>query len=76
MQHNVIALLKELRAYALQKGLQAAIYYHEEESYLMRFANSAISLNTNEHLVRFQISVFEGNKRADYLTIAKRRSSK
>ncbi|HOE34216.1 MAG TPA: metallopeptidase TldD-related protein [Anaerolineaceae bacterium] len=70
MQHNVIALLKELRAYALQKGLQAAIYYHEEESYLMRFANSAISLNTNEHLVRFQISVFEGNKRADYLTIA------
>jgi len=70
MQHNVIALLKELRAYALVKGIQAAIFYHEEESYLMRFANSAISLNTNEHLVRLQISVYAGNKRADYLIIA------
>ncbi|MGV7977182.1 MAG: metallopeptidase TldD-related protein [Anaerolineaceae bacterium] len=70
MQHNVIALLQELRAYALGKGIQAAIFYHEEESYLMRFANSAISLNTNEHLVRLQISVFDGNRRADTMLLA------
>jgi hypothetical protein len=44
--------------------LQAAIFYHEEDSYLMRFANSAISLNTNEHLVRLEITVYEGKKRA------------
>ena len=70
MQQRVIALLKELRAYALEKSLRAAIYYHEEDSYLMRFANSAISLNTNEHLVRLQISVYDGNKHADYEMIA------
>ena len=70
MQQSVIALLKELRAYALEKSLRAAIYYHEEDSYLMRFANSAISLNTNEHLVRLQISVYDGNKHADYEMIA------
>ena len=70
MQQSVIALLKELRAYALEKSLRAAIYYHEEDSYLMRFANYAISLNTNEHLVRLQISVYDGNKHADYEMIA------
>ena len=32
MEKNVISLLKELRAYALQSGLQAAIFYHEEDS--------------------------------------------
>lgn len=26
MQHNVIALLQELRAYALEKGIAAAIF--------------------------------------------------
>jgi predicted Zn-dependent protease len=70
MEKNVISLLKELRAYALQKGLQAAIFYHEEDSYLMRFANSAISLNTNEHLIRLEITVYEEKKRATYSMIA------
>jgi predicted Zn-dependent protease len=70
MEKNVISLLKELRAYALQKGLQAAIFYHEEDSYLMRFANSAISLNTNEHLIRLEITVYEDKKRATYSMIA------
>jgi len=70
MEKNVISLLKELRAYALQSGLQAAIFYHEEDSYLMRFANSAISLNTNEHLIRLEITVYEGKKRATYSMIA------
>jgi hypothetical protein len=32
----------------------------------MRFANSAISLNTNEHLVRLEITAFSGRKRASY----------
>jgi predicted Zn-dependent protease len=40
--------------------------YHEEDSYLMRFANSAISLNTNEHLIRLDITAYEGKKRASY----------
>ncbi|MFZ3150076.1 MAG: metallopeptidase TldD-related protein [Anaerolineaceae bacterium] len=69
METNVVQLLKDLRAYALAKGLEAAIWYHEEESSLMRFANSAISLNTNEHLVRLEITVFDGKKRATYSMI-------
>jgi len=32
----------------------------------MRFANSAISLNTNEHLIRLEITAYEGRKRAGY----------
>ena len=32
----------------------------------MRFANSAISLNTNEHLIRLEITAYEGSKRASY----------
>ena len=46
MSNKVIDLLQRLRQTALDKGLKALISYHEEDSYLMRFANSAISLNT------------------------------
>ena len=49
MNERIVQTLRDLRAYALTKtGLDVAIYYHEEDSHLMRFANSAISLNTNE----------------------------
>jgi hypothetical protein len=36
MQKPVLDLLKTLREYAQSKGLQLAIFYHEEESALMR----------------------------------------
>lgn len=65
MEDRVINTLKQLRAYALERGLQASIGYHEEFSNLMRFANSAISLNTSEHLTRLFIKVFDGNRRAE-----------
>ena len=32
----------------------------------MRFANSAISLNTNEHLLRLEITAYQGRQRASY----------
>ena len=44
MKSKVIELLKTLRDYAISKGIRLAIEYHQEDSYLMRFANSAISL--------------------------------
>jgi len=50
----------------LSKGVTAAFIYHEEDSYLMRFANSAISLNTNEHLIRLEITVYDDKRRASY----------
>jgi predicted Zn-dependent protease len=58
--------LRDLREYALGKGCEVTLFYHEEESYLMRFANSAISLNTNEHLIRLDITAHLDRKRASY----------
>jgi predicted Zn-dependent protease len=69
VKEQILNTLIELRSYALDKGYQIALTYHEEDSYLMRFANSAISLNTNEHLIRLNITAHagsEGKKRASY----------
>ena len=66
MKERILQTLRDLRAYALGKNLDVVIFYHEEDSYLMRFANSAVSLNTNEHLIRLEISAYEGRKRASY----------
>jgi predicted Zn-dependent protease len=67
---QILDRLQTLRQYALQKmnahGIQIGLHYHEEDSYLMRFANSAISLNTNEHLIRLDIIAIEGRKRASF----------
>jgi len=58
-----------MRQSAIKRGLQALISYHEEDSYLMRFANSAISLNTNEHLISLDFIAFDGRKKASYSMI-------
>ncbi len=69
MKERILNTLDQLRLYALSKGYTISIYYQEEDSSLMRFANSAISLNTNEHLIRINITAYEGRKRADYAMI-------
>ncbi len=69
MKDQILHTLHELRAYALAKGVEASFLYHEEDSYLMRFANSAISLNTNEHLIRLEITAYKGRQRASYSMI-------
>jgi predicted Zn-dependent protease len=66
VKDRILHTLHELRTYALSKGVDAAFFYHEEDSHLMRFANSAISLNTNEHLIRLDITAFDGKRRASY----------
>ena len=71
VRDKTLSTLRELRAYALKKGYEGngsavAFFYHEEESNLMRFANSAVSLNTNEHLIRLGITAYSGKKRASY----------
>ena len=66
MKEKILQTLNEMRVYALGKGVEATFFYHEEDSYLMRFANSAISLNTNEHLIRLEITAYDGRKRASY----------
>ena len=66
MKDRILQTLRDLRAYALAKGVEVTLDYHEEDSFLMRFANSAISLNTNEHLIRLEITAYAGKKRAGY----------
>ncbi len=66
MKEKVLGLLNALRDYSLKKDITASFFYQEEDSYLMRFANSAISLNTNEHIVRVEVTVYDGSKRASY----------
>jgi len=66
MKEKILETLADLRNYACSKGIEASFLYHEEDSYLMRFANSSISLNTNEHLIRLEITVFDGKRRASY----------
>ncbi len=66
MKDQILQTLRDLRAYALAKGVEATFLYHEEDSYLMRFANSAISLNTNEHLIRLEITAYRDRQRASY----------
>jgi len=66
MKERILQTLSDLRSYALSKGYVVDIFYHEEDSYLMRFANSAISLNTNEHLIRMEITAYSGKKRASF----------
>jgi len=66
MKEKILNTLEQLRLYALSKGYTVSIYYQEEDSSLMRFANSAISLNTNEHLIRMEITAYEDRKRASY----------
>jgi predicted Zn-dependent protease len=66
VKQRVLQTLRDLRAYALSKDIEASFSYHEEESFLMRFANSAVSLNTNEHLFRLEITAFLGRQRASF----------
>jgi predicted Zn-dependent protease len=66
VKDQILHTLQDLRAYALQKGVEASFLYHEEDSYLMRFANSAISLNTNERLIRLEITAYKDRQRASY----------
>lgn len=66
MKEKILETLADLRNYACSKGIEASFMYHEEDSYLMRFANSSISLNTNEHLIRLEITVYDGKSRASY----------
>ena len=66
MKEKILQTLRELRAYALSKEVEATFSYHEEESFLMRFANSSISLNTNEHLLRLEITAYQDRKRASF----------
>jgi predicted Zn-dependent protease len=70
MKERILQTLTDLRKYALKRGHTVSIFFHEEDSHLMRFANSAISLNTNEHLIALEITAQVNRKRATYAMVA------
>jgi PmbA protein len=69
VKERILKTLADLRQYALGKDCDIALDYQEEDSRLMRFANSAISLNTNEKLIRLYVNAQAGRKRASYSLI-------
>lgn len=60
-KHAAKNLLADLAAYARAKGHVAEFLFHAEHNSLVRFANSAISLNTTEELVTVSVSVYREN---------------
>jgi predicted Zn-dependent protease len=69
VKERILQTLRTLRTYALGKACDISLFYREEDSYLMRFANSVISLNTNEHLIRLDVEAVSGKQRANYSLI-------
>jgi predicted Zn-dependent protease len=69
VKEKIVQTLRELRAYAIRRNTVVEISYQAEDSHLMRFANSAVSLNTNEQISRFEFTAHEGRKRASYQMI-------
>jgi predicted Zn-dependent protease len=66
VKDKILETLTSLRTYSREKGYLASLLYHEEDSSLMRFANSAVSLNTREHLFRLSITAYADRKRATF----------
>jgi predicted Zn-dependent protease len=61
---DVIAKLRELREYALAQGAKVQIIWSAEDSHMVRYANSAVSLNSNENLTRLEVTVYGDRKKA------------
>ena len=63
MRNNkIFDYIREVRDYAVKKGIKASFHLHIEKSHLMRIGNSSVSLNTSEHLYRLEIEVLNGKK--------------
>lgn len=58
----VFDTLSRLREYALARGAQATFSWQREDSRLVRYANSAISLNTTEDVTRLSVTAFEARR--------------
>ncbi|HHW92969.1 MAG TPA: hypothetical protein GX734_00500 [Clostridiaceae bacterium] len=61
---QIISKLRTLREYALSKGARVHLEWTTEDSRLVRFANSAVSLNTTERLTILDVSVYGDDRHA------------
>jgi predicted Zn-dependent protease len=56
--------LLAVREHAVKQGIKAALSLHQEDSHLVRLANSGVSLNTSEALSRFSVTAYGDHKTA------------
>lgn len=60
----VIEKLRYLRDYALTLGVPVRIDWSAEDSHMVRYANSAVSLNSKEEITRLQVTAYGDHKLA------------
>lgn len=63
-KENAIKVLQELAAYARSKDAKAMFSWQSEDSRFVRYANSAVSLNTREILTKLEVTVYGDRKMA------------
>lgn len=59
---EVIEKLRSLRDYALTLGVPVRIDWSAEDSHMVRYANSAVSLNSHEDISRLQVTAYGDHK--------------
>jgi predicted Zn-dependent protease len=69
MKDQLDAILTDLRECAREQDITAEFWLHTEHSALMRFANSAVSLNTNEDLLTLTVTAYRGNARGTHTVV-------
>jgi predicted Zn-dependent protease len=69
MKDTVKELLNNLNGFAKDNGITAEFWLHIEQSRLMRFANSAISLNTREDTMNLTIVAYRDNAKGSFTLV-------
>lgn len=61
MKEQLSSALQQLITYAREKDIAAEFFCHGEQSALMRFAQSAVSLNSTTNTLTLTVTVYRGN---------------
>lgn len=60
----IIEKLQALRQYALAQSEDVQIDWNAEKSHMVRYANSAVSLNSHEDMTRLEVTVYGDHRQA------------
>jgi predicted Zn-dependent protease len=65
-KHQITEAVRQLIVFARARGISAEFWLHAEHSALVRFANSAVSLNTTEDALTLSVTAHRGNAVGSY----------
>lgn len=66
-QHQqAFQFIRNVRARAAARGIDAAFVLHAERSHLLRIGNGSVSLNTSETLTRLDLEVIDGRRQGSH----------